>query len=213
MPIISEQEQDTRRKHIVDSARELFITSGFIATNMEDVAKYAGIHRRTLYGYFKCKDELYYTVLNQFQKEKADFLIESIEQHQDEYDRLFAMGMAFYRYFEKQPEVLRFQLYLDYVDIKMQNLPEYIWKEYTSYNDKIIALLEDTIKKGEIRGKLARVEHIGSFLSAFFFSIRAVLNRCLLHQDNTAFLSDKSITPEEFYKNFITTYIKGIVKQ
>ncbi len=212
MPVISLVEQDNRRKHIINSARELFFTKGFIATSMEDIAKHAGLHRRTLYGYFAGKEELYFVVLNQLQKDKVEYIINEVEQHSGEYDRLYAMGMSFYNYFKVNIEVLRFQLYLDYADLSWHSLSEITFKEYKSYNEKVINLLKETIQKGIQKGIFKPDLQIETYLSSFFFASRAILNRCLLQSANTAFLSDGSNSPEEYYKNFITIHIKGIMK-
>lgn len=52
----------TRHK-LVDVARDLFAKKGLEATTMNDIATYSGKGRRTLYTYFRSKEEIYYAVI------------------------------------------------------------------------------------------------------------------------------------------------------
>ena len=51
------------RLHLVDCARELFARKGLDATTMNDIAVASGKGRRTLYTYFKNKEEIYEAVI------------------------------------------------------------------------------------------------------------------------------------------------------
>lgn len=48
---------------MVDVARQLFAKNGFESTTMNDIAVSSGKGRRTLYTYFKSKEEVYYAVI------------------------------------------------------------------------------------------------------------------------------------------------------
>ena len=51
------------RTKLVDVARQLFAKNGLENTTMNDIALASGKGRRTLYTYFKSKDEIYYVVI------------------------------------------------------------------------------------------------------------------------------------------------------
>ena len=51
------------RQLLVDVARQLFAKNGFESTTMNDIALSSGKGRRTLYTYFKSKEEVYYAVI------------------------------------------------------------------------------------------------------------------------------------------------------
>lgn len=52
------------RQLLVDVARQLFAKQGFEGTTMNDIAEASGKGRRTLYTYFKSKDEVYSAVID-----------------------------------------------------------------------------------------------------------------------------------------------------
>ena len=56
--------QQKTRQLLVDEARQLFAKYGFENTTMNDIAEASGKGRRTLYTYFKSKEEVYSAVIN-----------------------------------------------------------------------------------------------------------------------------------------------------
>jgi AcrR family transcriptional regulator len=56
-------EDSAKRRQIVDGARSVFMTRGFDAASMGDIAKAAGVSKGTLYVYFKDKDELFAAIV------------------------------------------------------------------------------------------------------------------------------------------------------
>ena len=58
------EEDNAKRRQIVDGARRVFLTRGFDAASMADIAKAAGVSKGTLYVYFKDKDELFSAIVH-----------------------------------------------------------------------------------------------------------------------------------------------------
>lgn len=67
--------QKTRQK-LVDIARQMFAKNGIEGTTMNDIAVASGKGRRTLYTYFKSKEELYYAVIESELERLSDKLDE-----------------------------------------------------------------------------------------------------------------------------------------
>ena len=64
------------RQKLVDVARQLFAKNGIANTTMNDIAKTSGKGRRTLYTYFKSKDDVYYAVIESELERLSDKLDE-----------------------------------------------------------------------------------------------------------------------------------------
>src|SRR5689334_17047724 len=56
-------EENAKRRQIVDGARHVFLAKGFDAASMMDIAKAAGVSKGTLYVYFKNKEELFAAIV------------------------------------------------------------------------------------------------------------------------------------------------------
>lgn len=62
-----------KKKAIIESARNLFSTYGYKKVSMEEIAKEAGVTKKTVYSYFKDKDSIFlYFVDEELEKIKDD---------------------------------------------------------------------------------------------------------------------------------------------
>ncbi len=64
------------RQMLVDVARQLFAKNGLENTTMNDIAQASGKGRRTLYTYFKSKEDIYYAVIESELERLSDQLDE-----------------------------------------------------------------------------------------------------------------------------------------
>ncbi len=68
------------KQHLVDVARQLFAKKGMESTTMHDIAEASGKGRRTLYTYFKNKEEVYYAVIESELERLSDKMDEVAEK-------------------------------------------------------------------------------------------------------------------------------------
>jgi len=66
--------QDKTRRRIIDAGYESFWRSGFARTSLDSIAARAGLTKRTLYGYFRSKDDLLAAVLVHYKELAAERL-------------------------------------------------------------------------------------------------------------------------------------------
>lgn len=76
---------------LVDVARQLFAKNGMENTTMNDIAQASGKGRRTLYTYFKSKDEIYYAVIEGEMERIYDKMTEVAESKTELEDKLVSM--------------------------------------------------------------------------------------------------------------------------
>jgi len=68
-----------KKEQIVEAARKLFTKYGYKKVSMDEIAKEAGVTKKTVYAYFKDKDELFqYFIFEEVEKMK--YLIKEIEE-------------------------------------------------------------------------------------------------------------------------------------
>lgn len=66
-----------KRDLVLGAAKALFLRNGYSRTSMEAVAKQCGVSKATLYGYFRGKEELFITVIEEH-KNKLRTLVQDI---------------------------------------------------------------------------------------------------------------------------------------
>jgi AcrR family transcriptional regulator len=75
MPRTKEQNEAIRaekRQLIMDTALQLFAEDGYATTSIDKIAKQAGISKGLMYNYFKSKEDLLQTIMNNLVTEFAD---------------------------------------------------------------------------------------------------------------------------------------------
>ncbi len=60
---LTEQDLDRRRHQVFNASVHLFLEKGFQETTMQEIAEAAGMGKSTLYDYFKTKDEILFSVV------------------------------------------------------------------------------------------------------------------------------------------------------
>ncbi|ACB95735.1 TetR/AcrR family transcriptional regulator [Beijerinckia indica] len=65
------EQDNAKRRQILDGAREVFLAQGFDAASMNEIARKAGVSKGTLYVYFTSKEQLFQTVTHEACMEHA----------------------------------------------------------------------------------------------------------------------------------------------
>jgi AcrR family transcriptional regulator len=94
---VEAEEESAKRRQIVDGARAVFLSRGFDAASMADIAKAAGVSKGTLYVYFKDKDELFAAIVHGECAMQAEGVFEFDHADHDVEAVLMRHGQAFVR--------------------------------------------------------------------------------------------------------------------
>ena len=92
-----------RRDQLLDVAEGLFVTRGYSATSMEDVARGAGVTRPVPYRHFGTKEGVYLAVLERARREYEAVMIAAIDPELPAREQLVRVGDAFYSVLEDSP--------------------------------------------------------------------------------------------------------------
>jgi TetR/AcrR family transcriptional regulator, cholesterol catabolism regulator len=189
---LTEEEQQRRRKEIFDASVHLFLEKGFNETSLREIAKAAGIGKSTLYDYFKSKDEILVSYFeNEIQKitERAQEIARQDSNISEKIRRIMQMHLEYL--------VDNKNFYLKLM-IAAQTLPlgsqEQISAKRHAYQDMLRALIEEGIRKGELRP-------INPLLAA-----RSVFNLLA----TAVFTSRPTGTPEEMLEDAFDIFFHGI---
>ena len=79
------------RQKIVDVARQLFAKNGLENTTMNDIATASGKGRRTLYTYFKSKEDVYYAVIESELERPSDKMDEVAAKNTRPQDKIIEL--------------------------------------------------------------------------------------------------------------------------
>ncbi|MCC4596672.1 TetR/AcrR family transcriptional regulator [Xanthomonas campestris pv. phormiicola] len=75
---------EAKREAIVEAAAEVFLEAGFEGASMTQIATRAGSSKRTLYGYFPSKEELFVAVAHSVAERFMDPILAALMQTRDD---------------------------------------------------------------------------------------------------------------------------------
>ena len=155
------------RQRLIEVARELFAKNGLEATTMNDIAKASGRGRRTLYTYFRHKEEIYYAVI----EEELALLSEKMEgvtkMHAEPEEKIFALiytHLSIIRETVLRNGSLRAELFRD------------IWmveKCRRTFDEKEHRILQLVLQEGIDKGRF-RIENVGLMTDIIHYSVKGL---------------------------------------
>lgn len=90
-----------KEEQIVDAARQLFGTYGYKRVSVDEIAKEANVTKRTVYSYFKSKEEILKYFLNEEVQNMKKIVEETEEEDKSFFDNLHKTICELIRYTEK----------------------------------------------------------------------------------------------------------------
>src|SRR4030095_5773975 len=82
--LATEQDGERRsaRKHraILDAATEIFLRSGYLGTNMDDIAALSSVSKQTVYKHFESKEALFVAIVTRMTSEAGDTVHDDIPE-------------------------------------------------------------------------------------------------------------------------------------
>lgn len=159
-------QQKTRTK-LVDVARQLFAKKGLDDTTMNDIAVASEKGRRTLYTYFKNKEEIYYAVIEAEMERLTETLTEVASKDMPPVEKLVEIIYSHLRLI-KEAVLRNGNLRAEF----FRN----IWlveKVRRHFDQTEIMLLTQTLTEGTRRGQL-HVENIGLTVDIIHYCVKGL---------------------------------------
>jgi AcrR family transcriptional regulator len=91
-------EESAKRRQIVEGARAVFLTNGFDAASMNDIARAAGVSKGTLYVYFTNKEQLFEAIIEQECEAQAEAIFDLDHDDHDVEAMLTRLGNAYIKF-------------------------------------------------------------------------------------------------------------------
>jgi AcrR family transcriptional regulator len=91
-------EDSSKRRQIVEGARQVFMAQGFDAASMGEIARVAGVSKGTLYVYFKSKEELFEAIVQQECRANADQIFDLDHADHDVERVLTRLGIGYVQF-------------------------------------------------------------------------------------------------------------------
>ncbi|MCR8556897.1 TetR/AcrR family transcriptional regulator [Mucilaginibacter sp. BJC16-A38] len=131
-------------ERIIQGGEELFLTAGIKSVTMDDIAKHLGMSKKTIYQFFKDKNELVIALVKKKLKEDEDQIAEIMSKSGNVIEELINMMKCSEDIFSRiNPIVIH----------DMQKYHPDAWSEFQKFKaDVLISTLEELLTKGMKQG-------------------------------------------------------------
>ncbi len=195
------REKEKRIQEILNAARVLFINKGYSSTTMLDIAQESELSRRTLYLYFKSKEEISFRVMSDAYALLLNRLKQAIKEEKgDAYSKLKKISDAYLDFYKDDFDQLVFTLLFDY-RIKPEDTSDKEARECLRAIKNITTLLGEILEEGQKDNSLALVSDPFKTAFTYMTMIQSTMQKLAVRRNwmlEQYSLSGKEIMEEMF---------------
>jgi AcrR family transcriptional regulator len=198
-------ERDSRKKSILNAARRVFDEKGIENTSMDDIAVAAEYTRRTLYAYFRSRDEICLSILVEDHQARWKEQKTQLARAETGLEKIVKWAESLYSFTRRNRSSIRLQLYWDFKGIDRTLIGDEVFASFERINDELAQGLREIFQLGLDDGSLRPDLKTDLSISQFLCSFRAVLNRAL-----SSTYSFTYFDPDEYVKHYLEIFARGI---
>jgi AcrR family transcriptional regulator len=195
------RERARREEEIVQKAKELFLSKGYEATTVDEIADALELSKGVIYKHFSSKEELYARVLLDGVEVMYDYFRDAADQETLGLDKFGAIGFAYARFWREHPD---FQVLLNQPVLRTKNEdPGPQRRKTLEVFDRIFQLNVTALKQGIEDGSVRK--EIDPALAAFIIanSTRGVLEAAEMSEPS---LRKMGIEPKDLFVETIRLF-------
>jgi len=136
----------TKRERLLDIAAELFLAKGYDAATMQELADLSGLHKSSLYYYFKSKEDLLKQLTSDSQSKSVKMLDRARLENEDGDALIVAISLAIE---QTLTDVARVSLVLR--QKPGSDIGDEVIARRREYDIKVTALINEAQKHGKVR--------------------------------------------------------------
>ena len=201
-PLRTRRPED-RAPEIARAALDLFVSKGFAATKLEDVARAAGVSKGLPYLYFKSKEELFKAVIVEAVGEPLVCANEMVDQFEGSTPDLLRELVAKFREFAESPLGGVVKLIL----AEAGNFPDVARFYCSNFDLRGRELFAKVLRRGVARGEFRPIPDIDmtAIILAQPLAMHSIWLRSLAPYDDHA-----PPNSDQFYAAYLDFFLKGL---
>jgi AcrR family transcriptional regulator len=194
---------EDRAPEIARAALDLFVTKGFAATKLDDVAKAAGVSKGLPYLYFENKEELFKAVIVEAIGAPLVLANEWVDRFEGSTEELLRELVANFRKFAESPHGGVIKLIL----AEAGNFPDVARFYCSNFDLRGQQLFSKTLRRGVARGEFRPIPDIEMTATLLIqpLAMHAIWLRSLAPYDE-----NQPANSDQFYAAYLDFFLKGL---
>jgi len=182
------------RQRITGAYKELAAVRGFSRVTVDELAARTGMSKRTIYRYFKNKEEIVNSVLEDFLSMTEKKVHEALSSSDHPVEKIAnTIGAIIENLKLIQPLAL----------YDLQKYYPHLWEKVEEFRSKKIQQNFESLLRNNERGHFRKVDP-KIFTTAFLAGVRSVIN--------PAFIMENNLSLEESIQSLFAIYLYGVVE-
>jgi AcrR family transcriptional regulator len=198
-------ERVARRRFVIDAARRLLSRQGVEDLTMENIAIEAGYTRRTLYSYFKSRDEILLIILGEDLAQRWASQRQAIAPAKTGLEKVIAWGESLYAYASANQAAMSLQLYWDFKGINQNRISPTVFSEFETINEELAGGLREIFRLGISDHGLRPDLDVDICISQYLYTLRAIIHRAL-----TPTYSFAQFDPDDYVRHYLQLFSTAI---
>jgi AcrR family transcriptional regulator len=194
-------ERDARRHFVINAARRLLARQGVENTTMDDIAAEAGYTRRTLYSYFRSRDEILLIILGEDLAQRWVDQQRVVSLARTGLEKLIVWGESLYAYASANQAAMSLQLYWDFKGIDQSRVGPRAFSEFEAINEELARGLREIFRLGISDHSLRPDLKVDVCISQYLQTLRAVLHRAL-----SPTYSFAQFEPDDYVRHYLQLF-------
>jgi AcrR family transcriptional regulator len=178
---------------------------GIESTNMDDIAAAAEYTRRTLYAYFKSRDDICLRVHLEDMTRRWELQKQALDGIEGGLARIGAWAERLYAFWRENPHSMRMEQYWDFHGVERDRISADVFSRFETLNDELADGLREMFHVGIEDGSLRPDLPVDVCISQFVYSLRAVLGRALSPSYSFA-----DIDPDQYVRHYLDLFQRSV---
>lgn len=206
-----ERERQNMVKTIISTAEELFCKLGYENTAMDDIAKASEYTKRTIYKYFRSKEDLFFAVALKGYQELYRLIVKNNNEEVNGFGRIRSAYYAFYEFYKRSPQMLQLINLSGVVKSASPNPESPYMLKYMKIDKELFDIILKMFMEGKADGSIRTDMEISMLAFSSIFMVTGYFQMLSLSGDT--YTSHFGIDKELFIRHSIEIMLGTIEKR
>jgi AcrR family transcriptional regulator len=203
-----EKEKQQRRADILGAAKDVFFNKGLMSATMDEIAEKSELSKGTLYLYFKSKEELYLSLLDEGDRLFMAMMQKELLPTLSAEELIRKTALVYYKFYRQHPDYFNIMFFLHHGDLEEKVSPEF-YKTCMCQAEETLKMIEGIIQKGIGEGTFREVDtwkmtlNLWATANGIFFLCKEKGHHDFLKGNNE----------QQLLEHALDIYLKGLKKK
>lgn len=175
---------------------------------MDDIAAASQYTRRTIYAYFKSRDDILLRILLEDMTRRLALQKMAETGVVGGMARIMVWAETQYAFWKENPQAVEVERYWDFQGIDRTRVSADVFDEFKKVNNEFAAALREMFREGIDDGSLRADLAVEASVSQFVYAFRAILGRAL-----SSSYSFTDVDPDQYVQLYLDQYRRSICSE